>query len=152
MPLSTRILWLKIASLVMWAFAIPTFLGIAWQPARAFLDGFLDLAIWPILDGTQRLQGTEANMLLAIVAGFSVAIGWFVWTLATVVMPRDPALARRTIALAMGGWLIVDSLGSWLGGAGGNVLLNLGFGALFLVPTLWPDADATSADALSPAA
>ena len=139
MTLTTRILWLKIAAVVVWGFAVPTLLGIVWAPARAFLEGFLDLAIWPALDGAQRLEGPEANMLLAIVAGFSVAIGVFVWVLATRVMPRDAGLARRTIALAMGGWLVVDSLGSWLGGAGGNVLLNLGFGALFLVPALWPE-------------
>ena len=145
MPLATRILWLRIAVLVLAAFAVPTFLGVVPGPARAFLEGFLDIAIWPVLDGAQRLEGAEANMLLAIIAGFSVAIGTFVWVLATTVMPRDPDLARRTIALAMGGWLAVDSAASWLGGAGGNVLLNLGFGALFLVPVLWPDPAGRSA-------
>ncbi|MGR3436324.1 MAG: hypothetical protein ACU0CO_15775 [Shimia sp.] len=139
MPLAARILWLKAAALVIWAFAVPIFLGIVWAPARAFLRLFLDLAIWPPLDGAQDLAGPEANMLLAIVAGLSVAIGWFSWTMATQVMPRDASLARRTVALAMGGWFAVDSLGSWLGGAGGNVLLNVGFALLFLVPALWPD-------------
>ena len=139
MTLSTRILWLKVAALVVWGFAVPVLLGITWEPARTFLEGFLDLAIWPALDGAQRLDGAEADMLLAIVAGFSVAIGVFVWVLATRIMPRDPGLARRTIALAMGGWFAVDSLGSWLGGAGGNVILNMGFAALFLVPALWPE-------------
>ena len=147
MTLAARILWLKIAAVTVWLFAVPTFLGIAWAPARAFLNAFLDVAIWPVLDGAQRLDGAEANMLLAIVAGFSVAVGWFVWTMATVVMPRDPALARRTVAIAMGGWFVVDSLGSWMGGAGGNVLLNVGFAALFLVPALWPDARKASASA-----
>ena len=139
MPLSTRILWLKIGAFVVWTFGVATWLAIVWPPALAFANGFFDVAIWPVLDGAQSLEGVETNMLLAIVAGFSVAIGTFVWVLATSVMPRDPALARRTIAIAMGGWLAVDSLGSWFGGAGGNVLLNLGFGALFLVPALWPD-------------
>lgn len=140
MTLPTRIVWLKIAAIAVWAFAVPTWLAIVWPPALAFAEGFFDVAIWPVLDGTQVLRGAEVNMLLAIVAGFSVAIGTFVWVLADIVMPRDPDLARRTIAIAMGGWLLVDSLGSWLGGAGGNVALNIGFGLLFLVPVLWPDA------------
>ena len=139
MTLAARILWLKAAALVVWAFAVPTFLCIVWEPARAVLRLFLDLAIWPPLDGAQNLAGPAANMLLAIIAGFSVAIGWFTWTLAAEGMPRDPLRARRTVAIAMGGWFAVDSLGSWLGGAGGNVLLNIGFALLFLVPALWPD-------------
>ena len=139
MTLSTRVLWLKLAAIIVWLFAVPTWLAIVWAPARAFLNAFLDVAIWPVLDGAQALQGVEANMLLAIIAGFSVAIGWFTWTLATVVMPREPDLARRTVAIGMGGWFVVDSLGSWLGGAGGNVLLNVGFAILFLVPALWPE-------------
>lgn len=139
MTLHTRILWLKIGAITVWVFAVPTWLAIVWPPALAFADGFFDLAIWPVFDGAQSLRGAEVNMLLAIVAGFSVAIGTFVWVLAGVVMPRDPDLARRTIAIAMGGWFVVDSLGSLLGGAGGNVLLNVGFAALFLVPVLWPD-------------
>ena len=139
MTLQTRTLWLRIAAIVLWAFAVPTWLGIVWAPAHAFLNGFLDVAIWPVLDGAQQLQGTEANMLLAIIAGFSFAIGWFAWTMASL-MPREPALARRTVAIAMGGWFAVDSLGSLVGGAGGNVLLNIAFAALFLAPALWPDA------------
>ena len=144
MTLSTRILWLKIAAVAIWAFALPTWLGIAWGPARAFLEGFLDVAIWPVLDGAQSLKGAEANMLLAIIAGFSVAIGWFVWTMATL-MPREPALARRTVAIAMGGWFVVDSLGSIMGGAAGNVVPNIAFAVLFLAPALWPDARSAEA-------
>ncbi|MEM7567916.1 MAG: hypothetical protein AAF321_11860, partial [Pseudomonadota bacterium] len=131
MTLPTRILWLKAAAIVLWAFAAVTWLAIVWPPALAFLDLFLDVAIWPVLDGAQAVRGVEANMLLAIIAGLSVAIGVFVRVLATVVMPREADLARRTIAIAMGGWFLVDSLGSWLSGAGGNVLLNLGFAVLF---------------------
>ena len=138
MTLATRTLWLKFAAIVIWLFAVPTWLAIVWPPALAFADGFFDVAIWPVLDGAQALRGAETNMLLAIVAGFSFAIGFFVWTLADF-MEREPALARRTIAVAMGGWLVIDSAGSALGGAAGNVLLNVGFGLLFLVPALWPD-------------
>ena len=43
----------------------------------------------------------------------------------------------------MGGWLLIDSFGSFTGGAGGNVLLNLGFAVLFLAPALWPEPDAS---------
>ena len=146
MSLSARILWLRVAAAIVWLFALLIWLGIVWGPARAFLTTFLDIAIWPMLDGQQRLEGREANMLLAIIAGFSFAIGWFVWTLASDLMPRDPAFARRAIAIAMGGWFLVDSAGSWLGGAGGNVLLNVGFAVLFLVPALWPDPSPRSAD------
>lgn len=145
MTTATRILWLKAAALMLWAFAVPTWLGIVWAPARAFLDGFLDVAIWPAFDGAQRLAGAEADMLLAIVAGFSVAIGIFVWVLASAVMPRDPMLARRTVAWAMGGWFVVDSAGSWMGGAGGNVWLNAALAVPFLVPALWPEARAARA-------
>lgn len=150
MTLAARILWLKAAALVVWAFALPTFLGIVWEPARTVLRLLLDLVIWPPLDGAQDLAGPETNMLLAIVAGFSVAIGWFTWTLAAEGMPRDPLRARRTVAIAMGGWFAVDSLGSWLGGAGGNVLLNVGFALLFLVPALWPDARREAAPGAAP--
>ena len=148
MTLSTRILWLKVAAIAVWAFMVPTWLGIFWAPARSFLNGFLDVAIWPILDGAQRLEGSEANMLLAIIAGFSFAICWFTWTMANL-MQREPALARRTVAIAMGGWFVIDSLGSMMGGAGGNVLLNIGFAALFLVPALWPDAREEERSALA---
>ena len=97
MFLQARTIWLKIAAIVIWEFAVPTLFGIFWQPARTFLALFLDVAIWPVPDGTQRVDGIEANMMLATIAGFSVVIGWVAWTLATVVMPRASALAYRTI-------------------------------------------------------
>jgi hypothetical protein len=139
MSTSNRILWLKAAAIVTFLFAMQAWLTIVSPFVRGLMESFLDLAIWPIFDGAQVLQGSETNMLLAIIAGFSVAIAGFTWLVADQVMPRDPDLGRRLIGWPMGGWLVVDSLGSWLGGAGGNVILNIGFAILFLIPAFWPD-------------
>lgn len=136
---STRILWLKAAALVTLLFAVQVWLAIVSAPIRSLMEGFLDVAIWPVMDGAQILQGSEVNMLLAIVAGFSVAIASSTWLVADQIMPHDPVLGRRLIGWPMGGWFVVDSFGSWMGGAGGNVLLNVGFAALFLVPAFWPN-------------
>ena len=141
MTIQARIAALKLAAIVTWGFGLVTWLAIVWGPAHAFGELFFDVAIWPVLDGAQRLEGEVTNMLLAIVAGFTLAIGTFVWLVATYVMPRDEALGRRMVAWPMGLWFVIDSLGSWAGGAGGNVLLNIGFAVLFLAPVLWPGSE-----------
>lgn len=145
MQAHTRIAALKAAAIVTVLFGAATWLAVVWSTARAFLTGLVDVAIWPILDGAQRLEGAETNMLLAIVAGFSFAIAAVTWLIADRVMPHDEALGRLMVGLPMGIWFVTDSLASIAGGAGGNALLNVGFALVFLVPAAWPGARESAA-------
>jgi hypothetical protein len=51
-------------------------------------------------------------------------------------VPRDPTLARQILLISLCTWFIVDSTGSIVSGGNWNVLGNLFFLLVFLIPTL----------------
>jgi hypothetical protein len=107
--------------------------------AHPALGGFtyqmIDLVLWPAERATGAVTG-EARLLYAVTGGLAAGLGWVTWVLAGEGLSRAPELARKTIAGSALTWFAVDSTASVAAGAPLNVVGNLAFLALFLVP-LW---------------
>jgi hypothetical protein len=107
----------------------------AFPPLGAPTVLLADILIWP-LDGAETGTAPEARLLYAISGGVLAAWAFMIWRLAGEAMARDPALIRSIIRQSVILWFAIDSTGSVLAGAPLNVLANLGFLALFLIPML----------------
>ena len=92
-----------------------------------------DLLVWP-LDGTQTLAAPETRLAFAIGGGVMAGWGLMIWQLAGEPLQRAPEAVRAIIRTSILTWFVVDSAGSAAAGAALNVLPNLVFLALFLVP------------------
>lgn len=92
-----------------------------------------DILIWP-LDQAQTLNLPETRLAFAIGGGVMVGWGLMIWQLAGEPLERAPDAVRAIIRNSVLAWFIVDSAGSIAAGAALNVLPNLAFVALFLLP------------------
>lgn len=92
-----------------------------------------DLLIWP-LDGAETLAASETRLAFAIAGGVMAGWGLMIWQLAGEPMQRAPDATRAIIRTSILVWFLVDSLASVAAGVPLNVLGNLVFLALFLVP------------------
>jgi len=127
-----RRLWLRAGSALV--IASGALIGLGAHPATAELARLIaDLLFWP-LDGVQTGNAEETRLLAAIGGGVMIGWGLMLWQLAGEGMNRAPELSRRLIILSVLGWFLTDSAGSLAAGAPLNVLGNLVFLALFLVP------------------
>ncbi|MFN4203133.1 MAG: hypothetical protein ACK4GM_08770 [Tabrizicola sp.] len=100
------------------------------SPPLRFL---VDLVVWP-LDGAETLLASETRLILAIAGGLMVGWGMTIRGLAGAPLARDPQSIRAIIRNSILAWFVVDCAGSIAAGAALNLLPNLGFLALFLVP------------------
>ena len=134
--------WLKCASALVIGFG--AIVALAAHPSAAGIASFFaDLLFWPV-DGQPTIAAPEARLLAAIGGGVMVGWGVLLWLLATRLYPRDADLARTMIAVSIGSWWTIDSLGSVIAGAPLNAVLNLAFVAIFLLP-LWRDTRTATA-------
>lgn len=92
-----------------------------------------DLLVWP-LDGSELLAGSETRLALAIGGGVMLGWGLMIWQLAGEPLERAPDAVRGIIRASVLGWFLVDSAASVAAGAALNILPNLVFLALFLLP------------------
>ena len=92
-----------------------------------------DLLVWPI-DGAETLAASETRLALAIGGGVMLGWGLMIWQLAGEPLERAPEAVRGIIRASVLGWFLVDSAGSAAAGAALNVVPNLVFLALFLLP------------------
>jgi hypothetical protein len=136
MPAETTVTRLKFAAGLVIFFGVLIALGA--HPATAWPVTFLaDLIFWP-LDGAQSYLAQETRVMSGIGGGVMAGWGVALWLVATRLYRKDPALARLIIAESIIVWFVVDSVASLAAGAPLNVLFNLGFLAIFLVPLYWP--------------
>lgn len=103
------------------------------QSLAAPVAWMLDLVFFP-LDGAQTMADPVVRLLSAICGGVMVGWGAMIWLLVARLLPRDPTLVRQLILTGICAWFVVDSTGSVLSGGHWNVLGNLGFLLLFVVP------------------
>ncbi|MGI9357763.1 MAG: hypothetical protein ACR2PF_21720 [Rhizobiaceae bacterium] len=135
-----RLTALKLGSITILVFGLLTFLSLV-TPLSVVLELFLDIAVWPPMDGAYDTQTGSTRLLVAIVGGLSAGLGILLYMIADTIYRDDPKLGGRIMLAGIFGWFIVDSLGSALSSGGGwfNVILNLSFLALIALPILWPE-------------
>ena len=134
MNAETRLTWLKVASDIVIVFGL--LMVLASMPIAAPPMSFLvDMIFWPV-DGAQSIASETGHFLLAVGGGVTIGWGVLLYLLTTRLYPSDPGLARLLITASAMAWFIPDSLGSIASGAALNVLFNLGFLGLFMIP-LW---------------
>jgi len=94
-----------------------------------------DILKWPLDGDPAGFQG-DTPALNAVLGG--VMVGWatlMYFVLAGPIARGDVELVRP-LMISVGVWFVVDCTGSLLAGLPGNVVLNVGFLALFLPPLL----------------
>ncbi|MBX2801223.1 MAG: hypothetical protein KTR31_26335 [Myxococcales bacterium] len=131
---ASTLAWLRVASAV--TLLIGLVAALASHPATAGAwQGLFDLVQWPV-DGRPGDFDLVARQLSAVLGG--VMVGWGVTLLALTFGPLQaaPRATLRAMLTGLGAWFVVDSTGSMISGLPGNVLLNVGFLALFLGPLL----------------
>ncbi len=92
-----------------------------------------DLLVWP-LDGAETLVASETRLALGIGGGVMAGWGLMIWQLAGAPLARSPETVRAIIRSSALTWFLVDSAASVAAGAALNVVPNLVFLALFLLP------------------
>ncbi|MGL4490954.1 MAG: hypothetical protein ACRCU5_16055 [Rhizobiaceae bacterium] len=143
MPVSTVVLWIKIASAVA-LIALGIMFAFAAHPATGGVANlFLDLLVWPI-DGSQALSTQEGRIIAGIGGGITVGWGVMIWQVADQILPINPALGRKLVSQAMTAWFVVDSIASWFSGVPLNVVLNVVLLTLFLIPLYRMDTGQTA--------
>lgn len=124
--------WVKFAAVVTMGFGLMT--AAAAAPALQGPTVLLaDILIWP-MDGAQTGGDPTSRLMFAIGGGVLTAWGVFLWMLADQVMTDMPVAARRIVMTSALTWFVVDSGASVLAGAPLNVIANLPFLAMYLLP------------------
>lgn len=104
--------------------------------AHELTDGplrwFADLLFWPL--GDPQVLTNEAQLLAAILGGIMASWAVLVWMLTDALADEQPLLLRRLILTVMAIWFVIDSAGSIASGGWLNVVGNIGFLALFVLP------------------
>lgn len=138
MTLEKATIWLKFASWALIIFGLVS--AISAHPSLNFLTRpLIQMALWPFADASSALS-MEGRLIWAIAGGIS--IGWGVMTLqlTTKLLHKETEIVRSIILTSAIVWFICDGGASILSGAAFNAVLNIGFLALFLIPTWRPIA------------
>ena len=122
---------LKIASIGTIGFALMIAFG-AHERTDGPLRWFADLLFWPL--GDPQVLTNEAQLLAAILGGIMASWAVLVWMLTNALADEQPLLLRRLILTVMAIWFVIDSAGSIASGGWLNVVGNIGFLALFVLP------------------
>jgi hypothetical protein len=124
---------LKLASIFTVGFGILIAFG-----SHTLTDGplrfFADLLFWPLGDAAMITPTDEAQLLAAILGGVMTSWGVLLWLLTDSLVRDRPTLLKRLILTTMAIWFVIDSAGSIASGGWLNVVGNLGFLALFVLP------------------
>ncbi len=98
-----------------------------------WLAVFFDVAHWPFNNAPDQLDPT-GRLMIAISGGLTVGLGVMVWAVATEVMPVAPLQGRKVILYSAIGWYVTDSTFSVVAGSPANVVLNLSFLLMMVLP------------------
>ncbi len=123
---------LKIACAGTIGFAV--LIGFGSHPATDLpVRWFGDLLFWPLGDAATELQD-EARLLAAILGGIMTGFGLLIWMLVDALIEDHPKLLRRLIVTVMAVWFVIDGAGSIAAGAPLNLVGNVAFLVMFILP------------------
>lgn len=122
---------LKAASIGTLGFALMIVLG-SHEATDGPLRWFADLLFWPL--GDPQTLTDEAQLLAAILGGVMASWAAIIWLLTDSLAQEQPLILRRIILTAMAIWFVIDSVGSVASGGWLNVVGNVGFLAIFVLP------------------
>lgn len=106
------------------------------HPATAWPVALLaDLTFWPP-DGAQSLAAPETRLVYGVCGGVMAGWGVMIWLVADRLYDRDPQTARLLVLAGLAVWFVTDSAASLAAGAPLNLVVNLAFLAIFLVPLM----------------
>ena len=109
------------------------FAATAVPPLHGLLHVFLQLAYWPLAEIPKALPA-PVGLGVAISGGVTAGLGAALWALGRHVAPVAPEAARAVARRSGWVWFIVDGSASAAVGAPFNIVLNLIFLALILLP------------------
>ena len=134
MSKSISAIWLQIACFITIVFGFFSALA-SFPPTQGIWLFLFDLLQWP-LDGNPAGFDPTAAALNAVLGGVMVGWGTLMLLLVRNLYHDQDKLVRRLVLVGILCWFVVDSVGSFLAGIPGNVVLNVGFLAMFLPPLL----------------
>ena len=125
-------LQLKTACAVTIGFSL--LIGLGSHPSTDFAVRWLsDLLFWPLGDPVDMFTN-EARLVAAILGGVMTGFGLLFWMLTDALIDDDPKLLRKLILTVLTVWFVIDSAGSVAAGAPLNVIGNIGFLAMYVLP------------------
>ena len=134
--------WLKTAAMIVILFG--PVVSFAAHPATSGLNGlFVDLAFWPF-DGNPPMDASATRLISAIAGGLTMGWGTMILLIATKLYHKEPELARSIILTSVIVWFVTDSAGSVVAGAPANVMINVIFLLMFLIPLVVTSKQAPS--------
>lgn len=123
---------LKTASAIVIIFGVLVLLA-AWTPTAFPAHFLIDLIFWPI-NGTPDLSSPALNAIFGISGSITIAWGVMFWIISTRLYPKDKPLARTLILSGITTWFILDCAASYVAGVPLNILLNIPFLLIFVIP------------------
>ncbi len=93
----------------------------------------LDLLDWP-LDGNPSAFTKESFILNAVLGGVMVGWGCLMFYVSDEIKNSPRLLKAMFVSLTC--WFVTDSMGSFISGVYGNIILNLIFLSMFLYPLM----------------
>lgn len=94
---------------------------------------FFDLVRWSFEPGPYQFD-EDAQLLNGVSGGLLIGWGVVLTWLSFGPIARGDEGARRAAIIGILAWFAADSTGSILSGTPGNIILNLGFLAVFMIP------------------
>ncbi len=134
--------WLQGATIVTVATGIVAAAASSERGAGPWLLLF-DVLDWPV-DGEPARFSRETSAVNAVVGGVLVGWGTLMHLIVRGPFRRGDTSLATPMLFAFVAWFAVDSTASLGAGLPGNVILNLGFLALFVPPLLWIRQDAST--------
>ncbi len=103
----------------------------AWEPTSELVRLYGVVMFWPGSDEVEISK--EANLLSAILGGVMFSWGFVYWQL-TNLLELDPGRIKQIFTLSIWAWFVTDSLGSMAAGGWINLICNVGYLLIFVVP------------------
>lgn len=128
------ITWLKLDCLVTGITGLVAFAGSIEALSGPWLWLF-NLVTWPLNDDPARFS-PETMSVNAMLGGVMVAWAILIYCVTVGPIAQGNIKLTRQMLLSILAWFCIDSLGSYLSNLPGNIILNLIFLNIFLVPLL----------------